>query len=71
VKRGELIRLMSTGAREADVRWEFVREGRGHEIWSLGGRLLPIPRHREINEETAVAILRSLEPRLGKRWWRP
>jgi hypothetical protein len=62
---------MSTGAREADVRWEFVREGRDHEIWSLDGRLVPIPRHREINDETAVAILRSLESRLGKRWWRP
>lgn len=61
---------MSIGAREAGVAWEFVREGTGHEIWSLGGRLLPIPRHREINEETALAVLRQLDPRLGKRWWR-
>lgn len=70
MKRGELIRLMSIDAREADVAWEFVREGSGHEIWSLGGRLVPIPRHREINEETALAVLRQLEHRLGKRWWR-
>jgi hypothetical protein len=69
VKRAELIRLMSLGARDADVPWEFVREGSGHEIWSLAGRLVPIPRHREISDETAVAILGKLEGRLGKRWW--
>ena len=62
---------MSIGAQETDTPWEFVREGSGHEIWSLGSRLVPIPRHREINDETAVAILRKLEHRLGKRWWGP
>jgi mRNA interferase HicA len=70
VKRGALIGLMSAGAREAEIPWEFEREGSGHEIWSLDGRLVAIPRHREINEVTAVAILRMLEPRLGRRWWR-
>jgi hypothetical protein len=29
-----------------------------------------IPRHREIPELTARAILRELETELGKDWWR-
>jgi hypothetical protein len=29
-----------------------------------------IPRHREIPELTAVAILRELEMELGRDWWR-
>jgi len=29
-----------------------------------------IPRHREINELTALAVERLLEAELGEGWWR-
>ena len=35
----------------------FVRQGGSHEIWSLDGGRLVIPRHRNINEHTANGVL--------------
>ena len=35
----------------------FVREVGNHEIWSVRGQRLVIPRHREINEHTAQSII--------------
>lgn len=49
--------------------WEMVREGAEHEVWSIDGRRITIPRHREIGERTAYAILRSHEAEFGERWW--
>jgi hypothetical protein len=47
----------------------MVRDGAAHELWRLDDQMITIPRHREINEQTARAILRALEPTLGPRWW--
>jgi mRNA interferase HicA len=38
--------------------WNFVRHGGKHDIWSNGAREEAVPRHREINEWLAAAILR-------------
>jgi mRNA interferase HicA len=38
--------------------WYLLREGASHEIWSNGEEKTALPRHREINELTALAILR-------------
>ena len=46
-------------ARSADVEFRFAREGRSHQIWMIGGERVYIPRHREINEHTARAILKE------------
>ena len=48
-------------AKSADVELDFVREGGNHEIWTLGGERLVIPRHREVNEHTAERIIRKAE----------
>jgi hypothetical protein len=71
MKRSELIRRIATTARRHGLTWEFVREGGDHEIWELDGQRVTIPRHREVGELTSGRILRDLEPRFGKRWWRP
>ena len=39
--------------------WCLVRHGSRHDIWRRGERELALPRHREINEYTAKAILRE------------
>jgi mRNA interferase HicA len=55
VKRRELEeRLIRAG-------WRFLRHGAKHDVWTDGGRQEPIPRHREINETLARAILRRVE----------
>jgi mRNA interferase HicA len=40
------------------MRWRFLRHGGNHDVWSDGTREEAIPRHREINERLALAILR-------------
>ena len=43
------------------VGWRLERHGGSHDIWSDGHRTLIIPRHREIDNQLAKAILRSAE----------
>jgi mRNA interferase HicA len=38
--------------------WRFLRGGGRHDVWTDGEREEAIPRHREINERLARAILR-------------
>jgi len=57
VKRRELERqLRSLG-------WTLLRHGSRHDVWSDGERQEPVPRHAEINEKLAAAIL----SRAGKK----
>ena len=39
--------------------WRLVRHGARHDVWSDGEREIAVPRHNEINEYTAKAILRE------------
>jgi len=39
--------------------WLLVRRGGRHDVWSNGERDLVVPRHNEINEYTAKAILKE------------
>ncbi len=45
------------------LRWRFLRHGAKHDVWTDGERQEPIPRHTEINEKLARAILH----RAGRR----
>jgi mRNA interferase HicA len=53
----------------AGLRWMLVRQGGDHEVWDLDGIRVLVPRHREVNERTALRIRELLEDRLGDRWW--
>lgn len=39
--------------------WTLLRHGRRHDVWSRGLARLSVPRHDEINEYTAAAILKE------------
>ena len=39
--------------------WKFDRHGRRHDIWTNGEYEIAVPRHNEINEYTAKAILKE------------
>jgi mRNA interferase HicA len=39
--------------------WRFDRHGRKHDIWTNGELEIAMPRHREINEYTAKAIIKE------------
>jgi mRNA interferase HicA len=38
--------------------WRFLRHGGGHDVWTDGAQQEAVPRHREINDNLARAILR-------------
>ena len=48
-----------------------VCEGANHTIFAVGTFEFPVPRHNEINEYTAEAIMKDLADALGEEWWRP
>jgi len=70
MKRDELLRRIARSARRQGVAWRLDRQGANHEIWRCGAVQVTVPRHREINELTAIGICMSLEEALGEDWWR-
>lgn len=52
MKRKDLIELLEKNG------WELKRHGNGHDVYSKGTMMETIPRHREINEMLAKAIIR-------------
>ncbi|MHB2023337.1 MAG: hypothetical protein ACYCO3_08415 [Mycobacteriales bacterium] len=47
-----------------------VREGANHTVYSLDGVGFVAPPHSEINDYTAEGIMKDLEDKLGRGWWR-
>lgn len=66
MKKRDVIRRIRRLARQHDTEALLVRQGK-HEIWECGGFTFPIPRHNEIAERTAVAILDRLQQHLESR----
>jgi len=52
MKRRDLLKKLE------DAGWWLAREGARHDIYTNGKQSEPIPRHREINEELARAIIK-------------
>lgn len=52
MKRTDLIRLLTRNG------WHLVRNGGNHDVYSNGLRVEPIPRHKEIDELLAKAIIK-------------
>lgn len=54
MKRKDLERLLKKNG------WTVHRQGGKHEIWTNGAEKEPIPRHKEIDENLAKAIIKKL-----------
>lgn len=52
MKQRELIKKLENNG------WWFLREGSNHVVYTNGKRCEPIPRHRELSEDLAKAIIR-------------
>jgi len=44
-----------------DFGWNVKRHGRKHDIWTNGEYEIAVPRHKEISEYTANAILKEVK----------
>jgi len=54
MKRKELVKRLRIRG------WVLLREGGNHSVFSDGVRTISIPRHKEINDNTANAILKAV-----------
>jgi hypothetical protein len=70
VKRRALINRIRAAAADQGIRCRLDRQGSRHEIWEVGGLRFTVPRHRDISERTAEAIMRDLDSIFGDGWWR-
>lgn len=52
MKRKDLIKKLTQNG------WYFKRDGGNHEIWTDGVSTEPVPRHKEIPEQLAKAIIK-------------
>ena len=59
MKRRDLIRLLEANG------WTLARHGDKHDVWEKDKRREAIPRHREINELLAQAIIRRITGKDG------
>ncbi len=57
MKRVDLLKELARMARAAGVELVFVRHSGNHDQYRVHGKLIVIPRHRDINERTAAVIL--------------
>jgi predicted RNA binding protein YcfA (HicA-like mRNA interferase family) len=53
MKRKELVKRLRI------LGWVLLREGGHHSVFTDGVRTMSVPRHKEINENTAMAILKA------------
>jgi hypothetical protein len=70
MKRRDLLRRIGREAGRQRIGWTVAREGANHTVYRLGNTRIPIPRHAEIGERLARAILAETEAELGRSWWR-
>ena len=63
MKRRDLIQRLSVEAKRLGLNMQ-VTEGGGHTKVAIGDRRTVVPRHNEINEITARAILKQMGVRL-------
>ena len=59
MKRKELMKRLASIAKEEGAELE-VTEGGNHSIVRVGDRRTTVPRHRDINEITAMNILKQI-----------
>lgn len=59
MKRGDLMKRLADAAKAAGLPME-VTEGGNHTKVSIGDRRTVVPRHGEVNEVTARAILKQM-----------
>ena len=53
MKRKDLLKRLRA------VGWVLLREGGHHSVFTDGVRTMSVPRHKEINENTAKGILKA------------
>lgn len=69
-KPRDIVKRISREAKRQGVAFGMDREGANHTVYRVGNTTIPIPRHREVRENTTRLIYKQCEPELGQGWWK-
>jgi len=69
-KRTEIIAKIEAAAKAKGMTFEFDRKGGNHDIYKLGGVMIPVGRHRDFGNSYAVMVYKECQIKLGKGWWK-
>ncbi|GGI15472.1 hypothetical protein GCM10007377_16070 [Galliscardovia ingluviei] len=70
-KQKAIIKALRKAAKARNMPFEQApRKGGNHDIWLLDGKMIVIPRHKEIPELTTASIYKQAAEKLGKDWWK-
>lgn len=69
-KRRDVLSTIAQAARARGLNWVLVREGANHSVFALDGLRIPVPRHRDLDQQMARILYRECEEKLGKDWWK-
>lgn len=70
MKRSDVLKKIKKAAKDAGIPWQLRDNGKRHDLYDLGGVMIPVARHNEIPEQMAEIIWKECESKLGKGWWR-
>lgn len=70
MKRKELLDRLEAEARGRGITWTLARNGARHDVYKLGGKMIPVERHRELDNSYAEMIYRECAEVFGERWWK-
>jgi len=60
VNRRILLKSLARLAKDSGVAFQLERRTGPHDVYRWGDHVIPIPRHREVNERLARSILREV-----------
>ncbi|MFE7217052.1 type II toxin-antitoxin system HicA family toxin [Streptomyces sp. NPDC057611] len=61
MKKSDLIKVLSEVAANHGAELRLIRQGARHEIYLINSTRLVVPRHKEVVEGTARAIIKDAE----------
>lgn len=66
----DIVKKITKEAKRQGKTFVFDGEGTNHTHYRLEGTLIPIARHRELDNQYAEMLYRECAEHLGKGWWR-
>lgn len=69
-KKRDVLRIIKAAANSRSIEFSFLRHGAGHDIWRLGTKNIPIPRHTELDGSLTILLFKECEKVFGNDWWR-
>jgi len=69
-KKRDVLKIIKAAADSRSIELSFLRHGAGHDIWRLGTKNIPIPRHTELDGSLTILLFKEREKVFGNDWWR-